>query len=94
MSYKEAYLYFILTRLPLNLLFTQNPSPLDKSRGFSLFDKGDFFILRDASCKQQIPLDLHVLGTSPAFTLSHDQTLSTNDCSNNNRKILEKSFWY
>jgi hypothetical protein len=29
-------------------------------------------------CKQQIPLDLHVLGTSPAFTLSHDQTLSTN----------------
>ena len=28
-------------------------------------------------CRQQIPLDLHVLGTSPALTLSHDQTLST-----------------
>ncbi len=36
----------------------------DKTRGFYTL------------CRQQIPLDLHVLGTSPAFTLSHDQTLS------------------
>ena len=28
-------------------------------------------------CYTQIPFDLHVLGTSPALTLSHDQTLST-----------------
>ena len=61
MSYKEAYLYLLLTRLPLNLLFTQK-----------------FPLYGNTLCKQQIPLDLHVLGTSPAFTLSHDQTLSTN----------------
>ena len=42
-------------------------------------------------CKQQIPLDLHVLGTSPAFTLSHDQTLSTNIPINREWLIFRKS---
>ncbi len=60
MSYKGACLYLLLTRSPLNLLFTQISH------------------VWVSLCKQQIPLDLHVLGTSPAFTLSHDQTLSTN----------------
>ena len=59
MLHKEAYSYLLLTRSPLNLLFTLKSKKASK-------------------CKKQVPLDLHVLGTSPAFTLSHDQTLSTN----------------
>ena len=81
MSYKGACLYLLLTRSPLNLLFTQISH------------------VWVSLCKQQIPLDLHVLGTSPAFTLSHDQTLSTNisdksgsDWLNINQKIFWKFF--
>jgi hypothetical protein len=41
-------------------------------------------------CYTQVPFDLHVLGTSPALTLSHDQTLSTKNLflSKKSRKII------
>ena len=41
-------------------------------------------------CYTQVPFDLHVLGTSPALTLSHDQTLSTKNLFSNRR--VEKLF--
>ena len=76
MFHSEVRLYLLLTRSPLSLLFTQ------KCPKFGLNKLNPY--IRDPLCKQQTPFDLHVLGTSPAFTLSHDQTLSTN---NSNSKV-------
>ena len=71
----ENYLTFRLamfhSEVRLYLLLTHSPLSL-------LFTQN--FLLIGTLCKQQTPFDLHVLGTSPAFTLSHDQTLSAKFC--------------
>ena len=63
MSRKEVCSYSLLTRSPLNQRSTQKHRIVR--------------IISISLCRPQAPFDLHVLGTSPAFTLSHDQTLST-----------------
>jgi hypothetical protein len=81
--------HVLLTRPPLvysTLIIRSSSSALPPPR-FQLVNCDNYLSRSNTKCRA-LPLDLHVLGTPPAFILSQDQTLHKKVFNSNFNEIL------